>query len=522
MSEYYHIVPWYNTEEWHRVYNEIFIKANKENALNLLQIWKARCPLLPSGVESTFILLQVQVQDVKSSANTAHDQFLRLAYSAAVMRFVNHMLDAETSKGVSLYHAAKNLGVPDWIIDLRHDTAHSNNLPSIELLRDASVIGLNWLRTSYWDKYKECIEDYITGQIDKSSSDETQIATLVHFCISLSICTHHKSNIKKLSQIPEADMRESIICDVRDLFGHLIDLSNMKTVSIMSLVNVMNAHCKKILRGKDTAVYVNKILLDDDSIFLSLDLVQYLCENDFDRKNLLSESYVKCFELLLTFLHTNELLLEFILELIHITKSNNNNENKCRLAAIWVSEILRALRRSKDFVERIKKNATDIQSKKRKELKSLYQHWFPNEDRNCLLLDLQKSPPSQLLDLNFVKPIISEYNPYLKYFITDILHLVEPQIQKSIKTKILNLANLISSPEKSISSTLKIYTVDDLKQENKGSINVIKPYAEPNDWNQTLDTEMVNQESQEPSKVGIWKLSTKEINWSTCPIGQIF
>lgn len=519
MSEYYNIVPWYNTEEWQSVYHNIFITSNKEHALNILQIWKARCPLLPSGVESTFILIQVQVQDEKNAVDVGCDQFLRLAYSAAIMRFVNHMLDAETSKGTSLYHAAKSLGVPDWIIDLRHDTAHSNNLPSLELLREASVIGLHWLRTNYWDKYKQCIGDYIAGQKDTSNSDENQIAALMHLCLSLSICSHHNCNINTLSQIP-IDMRESIVCDAADLFGDLIDLSKLKTVSVMSLVNIMNAHSKKLLKGKDSAVYVNKVLLGEDSIFLSLDLLQYLGGNDFKHKNKLSASYVQCFELLLTFLHTNELILDFLVELIHITQSDCN-EKKCYLAAFWVSEILKALKKSKEFISRIKKNATDISSKKRKELKSLYYHWFPNEHKNNLLLNLRKSPPLPLLNINFVKPIITAYNPYLTYFITDLLNLIEPPLQKPITEKICKIANLISSPAsrfKSMTIPSKIYTVDDIKNQENTSNSYETSYI---DLDQSSDVEVINQEKQELSIGGIWKLSSKEFDWSTCPVGNI-
>ncbi|XP_059056103.1 uncharacterized protein LOC131849983 [Achroia grisella] len=518
MTGCYHIVPWYNKEEWNSVYHKIFITPNKEDALNLLQTWKARCPLLPSGIESTFILLQVQVQDEKISMDVEYDQFLRLAYSAAIMRFVNHMLDAETSKGSSLYHAAKNLGVPDWIIDLRHDTAHNSNLPSLELLREASIIGLNWLQANYWDKYKQYIEDYITGQKHSPNSDENQVAALIHFCISLSICAHRNSNIKTLSQIP-VDMRESVICDATDLFGDLIDLSNLKTVSIKSLVNLMNVHCKKFLKGKNSGAYVNKVLLGEDSIFLSLDLLQYLGGNEFAHKNRFRACYVQYFELLLTFLHTNELLLEFILELVQTTQSNHCIEKKCHLAAIWLSEILKALRKCKNFVDRIKKNAMDISAKNKKDLKSIYNHWFPHDD-NKLLLDLRKSPPLPLLDINFVKPIITAYNPYLTYFINDLLNLVEPPLPAPIKEKICKLANLISFPQKlSTSIPSKIYTVNDIKKQEDPT-NTVMSYIDTDNLEQSLDIEMMDQENQELSKLGIWKLSSKEFDWSTCPIGQ--
>lgn len=359
MCEYYHIVPWYNSEEWHNAYSAIYSEnCNKQDALNLLVLWKARCPSLPSGIESTLSLLQVHVQDLNSNDDVANDQILRLAYSSAVMRFVNHMLDSETVKGASLYQAARNLGVPDWVIDLRHDTAHSNNLPSLTLLRNACEISLEWLQKNYWNKHKECIKDYTSGQKETENNDENRINALIYFYSCLSICKHCK--IKKLSDIPDVSMQESIVNDARDLLGILIDLSNIKTVSVGSLVNIMDVHAKKFLKAKDTVLFVNKALLGEESLFLSLDLVDFLSKNEF-KKNKLSRKYVHCFEVLLTFLHTNDLLVEFVLELIEMTQYCDCNK-KALLAALWVSEILASLKKSKQFLARTRRLAFSIAS----------------------------------------------------------------------------------------------------------------------------------------------------------------
>lgn len=360
MSEYYHIVPWFDSAEWLKVYDLIYSPnstfENKQEALKQLLVWKARCPSLPSGVESTLTLLEVHVQDAKIAEDAINEQLLRLAYSSAIMRFVNHMLDTETARGSSLYQAAKNLGVPDWIIDMRHDTAHSNSLPSIEILRDACSISLGWLLKFYWEKHKMCIKDYVAGQKETNVNDENKIAILMNYCISLSICTHSRCKIKNLLEIPDATMRESIVNDVRDLFGDSIDLSNLKTVSIMSLVNAINLQSRKLLRTADTVTYVNKALLGEDSLFLSMELLKAMGDNEFYHKNQLNRPYVQCFEFMLTFLHSNDLLLEFLMELIKISEHSSSDKDRSGLAALWVSEILVALRKSKQFIDRIKKS----------------------------------------------------------------------------------------------------------------------------------------------------------------------
>lgn len=356
MSEYYHIVPWYDSDEWHRVYEDILdTNSNKEIALKLLLIWKARCLSLPSGIESTLSLLQVFSEDTNAPQDAANDQLLRLAYSSAIMRFVNHMLDSEAAKGTSLYQAARRLGVPDWVVDLRHDTAHSNTLPPIALLREACTISLHWLQTNYWDQHKQYIQDYICGQKNAMNGDTCKIGLLINFCISLGICAHSKLKIKNLSEIPNMTMRESIVNDAKELLGEHIDLSNLKTVSIMSIVNILNINGKKLLKVRDPSTVVNESLLGDDSLFLSKDLLYFFSASDFKYRKKLCISYVYCFEVLLTFLHTNDLLLDFIMALIKITQNQEGGHFRARLAALWLSEIFAALKISQN-TERLLKS----------------------------------------------------------------------------------------------------------------------------------------------------------------------
>ena len=357
MGEYYHVVPWYDSEEWQQVYEDISNRtSSKEDALRLLLVWKARSPSLPSGIESTLSLLQVFIEDAKTSQIASNDQLLRLAYSSAIMRFVNHMLDTETVKGTSLYQAAKRLGVPDWIVDLRHDTAHSNTLPPIALLREACSISLHWLQINYWDKHKEYIQDYICGQQTPTVyGDSYKVRTLLNVCISLGICSHSKLKVKNLSEIPDVTMKESIVDDVKELLGDQIDMSNLETVSIRSIINMLNTNGKKLLKVRDVSTVVNDALLGDDGLFLSKDLLFFFGASDFKYRNKLYYSYAHCFEVLLTFLHTNDLLLDFILALIKITEAQEGGQFRARLAALWLAEIFAALKISHKLLTKMKK-----------------------------------------------------------------------------------------------------------------------------------------------------------------------
>ena len=46
---------------------------------------------------------------------------------------------------------AEEIGIPDWLVDLRHDATHSS-LPSVEVLEAGCNVALGWLKSHYWEK----------------------------------------------------------------------------------------------------------------------------------------------------------------------------------------------------------------------------------------------------------------------------------------------------------------------------------------------------------------------------------
>lgn len=358
MSPRFQIVPWYNVEEWREVYNELFASnstpANKRKGLDRLLIWKARCPILPTAIESTLILLEVQIQDITNHVQINSDSLMRLAYSSALMRFVNHMLDSETSKGLNLFRAAKNIGIPDWIIELRHDAAHSERLPSIEQLREASLISLEWLQKYYWDKHKECIENYIVEKLQDGEL-ENKIEGIINFYLSLSICSHSQCKIRKVCDIEDKLMRDSLVNDAKDILGASMNFSNIESITINSLIEAMKVKVKKLPNNSNLSEHVNKVLISEGSLFMSLEVHSLLDYYNLEFTKSLSKQYIKCFAKLLEFLHINELLQDFVLGLIKFTQSEENCNKKHKLAARWVSTILQAWRKNQQFTEQLKK-----------------------------------------------------------------------------------------------------------------------------------------------------------------------
>ncbi|XP_028027545.1 uncharacterized protein LOC114241030 isoform X1 [Bombyx mandarina] len=505
------VVPWVNTEEWLKVMNLIYSENPDENeALKWLLLWKARCPSLPSGIESTLILLQVHIQDLNSPDDNGNDHVLRLAYSSAIMRFINHMLDVSITKENTLSKAAKNVGIPDWIVELRHDTAHNNNLPSLSLLRDATQFGLDWLKSNYWKEHKLLITDYKSGRQETDSQEETRVMILVNFCISLSICSNSECKIKTLADIVDVDMRDSIINDARDLIGDKIELSNLRQVTISTLIDKMNYHGKFLLKSKNARKYVNKALLGDESLILSLDTFNYFGTQPQKRHLKLKKKYIHCFEVLIRCLHLNDLLLEFIMGLIKI--SQESNEQRANLAALWISEIFSAFRKRNHILKKMEKNKYQGH-RTHEELKALYRHWFPNY-KSGIVFDLNKPIPMELQNIHFIQPIISTYNPFLNYFVKEILHLVEPPLPDIVTNKICELAKLISTPlQNFVTSSSRIYTIDDIKS-SQDTIDLTESLQNEQELNEckSKGTYQGN---------GIWELVSDHFQWSACPIGKL-
>ena len=126
-------------------------------ALESVAVWKCRASLerIPHAVEATSSLAQAMLSDSQESSLSSPTSpllLVRLAYSSAVVRCINGFADGlrqrrATAGSVSVLCA--QLGIPSWIVDVRHEAAH-NALPSLDALRLASSTLMAFLRNEYW------------------------------------------------------------------------------------------------------------------------------------------------------------------------------------------------------------------------------------------------------------------------------------------------------------------------------------------------------------------------------------
>lgn len=223
------LTPWINAQEWTLTRNRLYSRDSDEIRAGLMcaYMWMDR-GRVPTAIESTVNLLEVLLNDCEhcdvflqerrvadacgddeaetSSREddrdlcddklardtvapftldcTADGRMLRLAYTTAIIRFVNELVDKE-QKGVvatSITKLAEQIGLPRVFVDIRHDGTH-DQLGSLELLRWAAAQALEWLEERYWSvgdehgqtaitaNIQRLLEQYV-GQLDKISREQ--------------------------------------------------------------------------------------------------------------------------------------------------------------------------------------------------------------------------------------------------------------------------------------------------------------------------------------------------------------
>ena len=120
-------------------------------ALEIISLWRSRGKL-PHSCDSTAQLVEISNRDCNSNNNNYRSENeLRIAYSLTVVRGINGLVD-QNQQGVfadSVLGLAARIGIPGWIVELRHEATH-NKLPSLSLLRAAARHLITWYYDNYW------------------------------------------------------------------------------------------------------------------------------------------------------------------------------------------------------------------------------------------------------------------------------------------------------------------------------------------------------------------------------------
>ncbi|KYM99818.1 Protein LAS1 like protein [Cyphomyrmex costatus] len=231
-------VPWLSPAEWHDVYRQIYSNdaVEQTKAYETLLTWKARrMPKLPAGVDCTLSILQVCLRDREWTSKIDNGELpmycendLSLMYSTTIMRFLNYFSNIGQTKQTSMFKIANQLKIPEWIVELRHETAHGHELPSIGVLRVAINILLLWLHDEYWAPEAHAMEKcYLKkGEEVLEEEGESEVEDFTYMIeIWTTVSLYVTADYKLVSDLPDTQLREML----QDLRTYMLSEYRSKT-----------------------------------------------------------------------------------------------------------------------------------------------------------------------------------------------------------------------------------------------------------------------------------------------------
>ncbi|KAF3928903.1 hypothetical protein AA313_de0202080 [Arthrobotrys entomopaga] len=144
----------------------------RPRALEIIRAWSTR-GRLPHAIESTAQLTECVLHDTPQQS----ELMVRMAYSTAICRFVNGLLDpAQKSHfAVSMYSLAQELELPASFVDIRHAATHEA-LPPLGVLRTTCSRAFDWLWVHYWDRIDASGGVVEVGGKPEKGVDQAQIS----------------------------------------------------------------------------------------------------------------------------------------------------------------------------------------------------------------------------------------------------------------------------------------------------------------------------------------------------------
>jgi hypothetical protein len=150
-------VPWKDWEEWREVYELVTQDDATATQAAIVRIrdWQSRCRV-PISVEATQYLLDSLLYDTQrlNRCYESRGSSDMLADGQCISRFVNLLTDL-VQRGMyatSVESLANSIGIPSWIVQLRHTACHGAAFPRMGLLkRAARYLLYDFIIPRYWD-----------------------------------------------------------------------------------------------------------------------------------------------------------------------------------------------------------------------------------------------------------------------------------------------------------------------------------------------------------------------------------
>nr|XP_033338604.1 uncharacterized protein LOC117227454 isoform X1 [Megalopta genalis] len=555
-------VPWFSLIEWHQVYQQVYSnnKTEQTKAYETLLAWKARMPKLPVGVDCTLSIMQVCLRDLEwtprihnGELQISYENDLCLMYSTTIMRFLNHIANIGHTKQTSLFQIAKQLNIPEWIVNLRHDTAHGHELPSIGVLRIAINILLTWLHEEYWaaeaNRLEECIVMEESVKEAQENEEIQEFSDLIELWTSVSLYIHAGYHL--VGDIPDSELVETL----KDLHSYVISLFEqqgnenvenynngyeklatddirtgeeytLETARMVLLSEISRYFSKKSDPSKkdvvcDELFKSEAFLPNKDVLFI---FIQENTENEL-KNDILPSDMLKFWKDIIFLLYENRMMETLIMGLLGLINDQEVDKHKRLFASLWISSIAygfvkldiahcisRTLEYKFDLTgKRLPPRA--FKMKVMEETENAYPHL-----KHVLWFNLSGAVLPILTDLNFVSKLLLNANEYSITFISPILELICPKIDATKKQMLLNLVKIYAERRTTVGESSNkdytAFTVEDVQTLHKRHAPNVIEKSKSKSITPLFFTDQRVRNSQ-------WKSMFGNYEWAVCPIGLL-
>lgn len=143
-----------------------------EEALRIAQIWRLRQIELPHAIDST-----ASIAEILHNESNYSEHELRLLLSAVITRSVNGVADSlqqNRAVATSVAFLCSTIGIPTWIVQLRHNATHQQ-LPPLATLRMGVTSMLTFFDSTFWTPLRQQHQEAYDGIMEKLMKYEAEV-----------------------------------------------------------------------------------------------------------------------------------------------------------------------------------------------------------------------------------------------------------------------------------------------------------------------------------------------------------
>ncbi|CAM4616099.1 ribosomal biogenesis protein LAS1L isoform X1 [Caretta caretta] len=535
------VVAWRSKAEWDQVMVGLYCGDCRlqRDALDRVSGWRSRYGhRMPLAVDCTADLIRCKILDTSGNMRS-HE--LVLLYGLALVRFMNLITERKQKiVNIPLRRLAKEMNIPIWIVNLRHDLTHGK-LPQLVACRKGCDVVLEWLRRTYWSRQ---LGNSLAGECEEEQNEEVEAAATK---AEVDSDTEEAQNpqppgYQKHKELHEK-VRELLVSYKNQQFGVLQELQSLRKArkawcNSSSEVEWILAQIKDLLQ--ESREVVAEALLDDGCLIPTVEQLETLNIKCEENKELLDfkipQTFYYFWQPLLKGLQSRDFTQTLLEKMFaDLKQCSESSELRPQYLISWIAEILTANAKAK--ARRKMRRPSQSQINKRKLfLRRVSLQWIKLIDK-CLEAPCWATP--HLLQL--------------------ILSDMEPPLPSDAQENLLYLSSIytqegdsLSSPGSSSDSNGQpIYTIESLQwkarqesqakgqrverretvlggvgdEEDQGEEEAEEEEmeAEPTPLEELLhaDNMMVIAEKRAALHGSIWQISADGVQWKDFPLGKL-